>query len=210
MSKIDPTRSPLLCANGGPKKCRVTCDECKQVFKNRSTDFGNTNFTKKSVKVKCQCQCHKFPGIKHVVPCCENGWIETDMPELHQERKFTEAQKETFSNFPTINKNEVIDCPKCEGTGEIKPDVFCTSCVGSGIKDFDADSYEDGAEQYARQEAERTAAEHKERLQKAKDKAASIHGWGQWINVTMNIKLLEPAQLDGLVSTVVEQYHFLE
>lgn len=30
----------------------------------------------KPERVKCQCPCHKHRVIKHVVPCCDNGWIE--------------------------------------------------------------------------------------------------------------------------------------
>lgn len=31
MTKIDPLKSGLLCANGGPKKCRITCDDCRKI-----------------------------------------------------------------------------------------------------------------------------------------------------------------------------------
>ena len=33
MSRIDPLKSPFLCANGGPKKCRITCSDCKAIHK---------------------------------------------------------------------------------------------------------------------------------------------------------------------------------
>lgn len=92
--KLDPLRSSMLCANGGPQKCRVTCDSCKQVFKNREGERGMTmdfGFGKdKSITktlVKCQCDCHRNPEIKHVVACCVNGWIETEMPEFYTPKK---------------------------------------------------------------------------------------------------------------------------
>lgn len=28
------------------------------------------------MKVRCRCRCHTDPGMKHVVPCCNNGWIQ--------------------------------------------------------------------------------------------------------------------------------------
>lgn len=31
MSKVDPLKSKMLCANGGPMKCRVTCDSCRKI-----------------------------------------------------------------------------------------------------------------------------------------------------------------------------------
>lgn len=26
------------------------------------------------IKVRCTCPCHKFPGVKHVRPCCDGGY----------------------------------------------------------------------------------------------------------------------------------------
>ncbi len=49
----------------------------------------------------------------------------------------TTSQEETLKNYPRYPSDEIEDCPKCEGTGEIKPDIECKSCQGSGIKNFE-------------------------------------------------------------------------
>jgi len=36
MSKLDPSDNPLLCVNGGPAKCRVTCEECAGIRKSKN------------------------------------------------------------------------------------------------------------------------------------------------------------------------------
>ena len=28
------------------------------------------------VKYPCHCMCHIYPGIKHFMACCNDGWIE--------------------------------------------------------------------------------------------------------------------------------------
>lgn len=30
--------------------------------------------------VECTCMCHRHEGVKHVMPCCENGWIVLPKP----------------------------------------------------------------------------------------------------------------------------------
>lgn len=30
----------------------------------------------KPERVKCKCHCHVDKNVKHVIPCCDNGWIE--------------------------------------------------------------------------------------------------------------------------------------
>lgn len=29
------------------------------------------------VRRRCHCICHRQAGVKHVIACCRNGWIET-------------------------------------------------------------------------------------------------------------------------------------
>lgn len=48
----------------------------------------------KTKKVKCNCPCHKNPNMKHIVACCENGYIE--VPDFYPEKK--EAAQSTQSN----------------------------------------------------------------------------------------------------------------
>lgn len=36
-------------------------------------------------KVKCHCPCHRNKGIKHVMACCDNGWIEIPISLESQE-----------------------------------------------------------------------------------------------------------------------------
>lgn len=54
MSKIDPTRSGMLCANGGPKRCRVCCDACKKVFQQRQEESTGMPFPKKRKTIGVQ------------------------------------------------------------------------------------------------------------------------------------------------------------
>jgi hypothetical protein len=35
-------------------------------------------------KIKCSCPCHRNKGIKHVIPCCENGYIEIPKQKVIQ------------------------------------------------------------------------------------------------------------------------------
>lgn len=47
MSRIDFRRSPFLCANGGPLKCRRICDKCWKIHKERENEKEKTNSKKK-------------------------------------------------------------------------------------------------------------------------------------------------------------------
>lgn len=53
------------------------------------------------------------------------------------ENTMTDAQKATLENYPYIKADQVIDCPKCDGSGETIPDHVCKSCSGTGIKNFE-------------------------------------------------------------------------
>ena len=38
MSRIDRFRSRFLCANNGPKRCRITCADCLEVYRRREQE----------------------------------------------------------------------------------------------------------------------------------------------------------------------------
>ena len=66
------------------------CDTC-----DRYTEVAILHDTpeKKITKVKCNCSCHRNPGVKHVVECCDNGWIEVEVPEKE------ETQEQIFDDM---------------------------------------------------------------------------------------------------------------
>lgn len=71
--------------------------------------------------------------IDQVCPC---KLIATTSCVISCSTRLTSAQKATLENFPSITSYE--DCPHCDGSGELQPDVQCKSCIGTGIKDFDS------------------------------------------------------------------------
>lgn len=49
----------------------------------------------------------------------------------------TDAMQATINDTPGISLDDVKRCIRCDGSGEIKPDVQCKRCEGTGIEDHD-------------------------------------------------------------------------
>lgn len=84
--KIDPKQSDMLCANGGPIKCKVTCDLCREIERNREPIEGvwKSKDFKDDKKSKCYVRWRHIPpdammtprmyiSIDHSVVECEDS-----------------------------------------------------------------------------------------------------------------------------------------
>jgi hypothetical protein len=95
MARINPLKSVYLCANGGPIKCRVTCDKCREIERHREyksikipkvdpnglydlkIQRGKIIETKKALKVRCVKQ--EIEGV--IIPQGFEVWLPNESIE---------------------------------------------------------------------------------------------------------------------------------
>lgn len=70
----------------------------------------------KTKRVRCSCPCHKNPNIKHVMSCCQKGYVE--IPDNLQ-----------FDNTLSVEYSEKD--PRCHNT----PMIYNSADNGNGATD---------------------------------------------------------------------------
>ena len=76
-------------------------------------------------RVKCTCRCHHDPGIKHIDPCCEDGYIEIPVltdemreriltdTELCKKRHYMVMLRGSQGNDPVFPNYTIYGCRRC-------------------------------------------------------------------------------------------------
>jgi len=68
----------------------------------------------------CTCDCHRFPGVSHIMACC-GPWKETITGEELKSRildfkTITQSNWKAHASFLSGTRQQAIRCKKCKGT----------------------------------------------------------------------------------------------
>lgn len=86
---------------------RAVADLYREMDQAGLNEYPDDTPEKETTKVKCNCSCHRNPEVKHVVECCDNGWIEVDTPEKEESQEAMLREIiDNYREFQHWSKNE--------------------------------------------------------------------------------------------------------